>query len=280
MNIEIRDDLIVVDQLPVIRQRLEEVKAQTEERVRLVLATPCNKDTVKEVKKLRAELNKDFAELDNRRKAAKNAVMKPYNEFEIIYKDCVSYVFSQADALLKRRIDDVENSIKAEKRKRVEEYFDEYCKSLHIDFLTFEQSGINVTLSASLPSLKTASQAFADRVADDLALIETQEDKDEILYHYKKADGTAFLNASEAIMLVTEQHRVIEAEQERARQVEEETAAVHQSEEKVRAVVEALVPPKESKPEKTFRTTFTVVATADKLRELKQFLENGGYQYE
>lgn len=280
MNIGISDDLIVVDQLPVIRQRLEEVKLEIEERVSLALAMPCNTETVKEVKKLRAELNKDFSELENRRKAAKNAVMEPYNKFETVYKECVTDVFSQADTELKHRIYAVEDGIKAEKRKRVEEYFDEYCKLLQLDFITFEQSGIKVTLSASLPSLKTAAKEFADRVADDLALIQTQGHADEILYHYKKQDGTAFLNASRAITLVTEQHRAMEAEREKAEQAAEESMAVQQSEEKVKSVVEALTPPKESKPEETLRLTFTVVATVEKLRDLKQFLEDGGYQYE
>lgn len=56
---------------------------------------------------------------------------------------------------------------------------------LCIDFVTFEQANIGITLSASLKSLKEQAKNFADRISDDLMLIQTQENKAEILVEYK-----------------------------------------------------------------------------------------------
>ena len=55
-------------------------------------------DTVKEIKKLRADLNKRFKELEDERKAVKAKVMAPYEAFEEVYKKYVTDIFKYTEA--------------------------------------------------------------------------------------------------------------------------------------------------------------------------------------
>lgn len=200
-------ELIVVKQLPVIEEQLKTIKANIESKVANVLALDCNEGTVKAIKVLRADLTKDFKDLEERRKFVKNTIMAPYEAFDVVYKECVTDIFKSADSELKKRIDFVENELKDEKRAKIQTYFREYLESKHIDFVTFEDANINVTMSASEKSLKAAAKAFIDRIADDLKLIDTQEHKEEILVEYKQS-----LNVSSAITSVTERHKAIDEE--------------------------------------------------------------------
>ncbi len=276
------NEIIKVTQLPIIVEQLHEVKAEVIAKVEQALSLVCTEDTVKDVKKVRSELNKELKDYEERRKAVKQAIMKPYEQFEAVYKDCISETYKKADAELKNKIDSVENELKAQKTAEVKAYFDEYLQSKGIDFVTFESTHINVTLSASMKSLKEQAKAFIDKTSDDLALINTQEHEDEILYEYK-----ASLNVSNAITTVTNRYKAIEEakareEERKAREQAEAEAAA-----KVESVVEAVAPPTAEpiapppvEEEKTYTTKFVVRGTMPQLKALKEFLNNGGYDYE
>lgn len=275
------NNIIQVKQLPIIVEQLHEVKAEVTAKVEQALSLVCTEDTVKDVKKVRSELNKDLKDYEERRKAVKKAIMTPYEQFETVYKDCISDTYKKADTELKGKIDSVENELKEQKKAEVKGYFDEYLQSKGIDFVTFENAHINVTLSASMKSLKEQAKAFVDKIVDDLNLINTQEHKDDILYEYK-----ASLNVSAAITTVTDRYKAIEAakareEERKAREQAEAEAAA-----KVESVVESVVPPTVEpiappvEEEKTYTLKFTVRGTMPQLKALKEFLNNGGYDYE
>lgn len=273
--------IIEVKQLPIIVEQLQEVKAEVTAKVEQALSLVCTEDTVKDVKKVRSDLNKELKDYEERRKAVKTAIMKPYNDFEEIYKDCISDTYKKADTELKGKIDSVENELKEQKKAEVKGYFDEYLTATGIDFVTFENANINVTLSASMKSLKEQAKAFVDKIVDDLNLIDTQEHKDEILYEYKQS-----LNVSNAITTVANRYKAIEEakareEERKAREQAEAEAAA-----KVESVVEAVAPPTVEpiappvEEEKTYTLKFTVRGTMPQLKALKEFLNNGGYDYE
>lgn len=269
--------MIAVKQLPIIVEQLQQVKEEVAAKVDFALRLVCTEDTVKDVKKVRSELNKEFAEYEASRKAVKKAILTPYEQFEVVYKDCVSDTYKKADTELKHKIDSVENELKAQKAAEVKSYFDEYLQSKGIDFVTFESAHINVTLSASMKSLKEQAKAFIDKIADDLALIDTQKHKDEILYEYKQS-----LNVSNAITTVANRYKAIEA----AKAAEEERKAREQAAAEAAAKVEAVAPPTVEpiappvEEEKTYTLKFTVRGTMPQLKALKEFLNNGGYDYE
>lgn len=275
------NNIIQVKQLPIIVEQLHEVKAEVTEKVEQALSLICTEDTVKDVKKVRSELNKDLKDYEERRKAVKKAIMTPYEQFETVYKDCISDTYKKADTELKGKIDSVENELKEQKKAEVKGYFDEYLTATGIDFVTFENANINVTLSASMKSLKEQAKAFIDKIVDDLNVINTQEHKDDILYEYK-----ASLNVSAAITTVTNRYKAIEAakarEKERKAREQAEAEAAAKVEEVVEAVapptVEPIAPPVEE--EKTYTLKFTVRGTMQQLKALKEFLNNGGYDYE
>lgn len=270
------NDLIIVEQLPIIKERLASVSQEIEQKTAEALAMICTEDTVKTVKALRADLNKEFKALEDQRKAVKEAVMKPYDEFDQLYKDLISSKFKAADAELASKISDVESALKDAREKEVRAYYDEYAAALHIVGYPFDRAGINVTLSASLKSLKDAAKAFADRIYSDLLLVGTQEFSAEILVEYQKS-----LNVSEAIRLVIDRHLAIEEEKRK----EAERVAISKMETVAIEAVDAFLPPPEvvaapPKKPQLFTTTFRVTGSRDQLVALRDYLKDGGYKYE
>lgn len=284
------NELIVVRQLPVIEEQLRIIQADIESRVNKVLALTCTEDTYKEVKRARSDLSKEYAELEKRRKEVKASILAPYEQFERVYKRYAGDIYTAADAKLKARITEVEDGLKLQKDAEVEAYFNEYRTSLGIDedFIGFSASGIKATLSDSRKALKEKAKTFLDRIAGELALIDTQEHKDEILVEYRKT-----LNVSQAVTTVTERHKAMEEEHRRReamttyREATEQAAAIVEDIAAVTApvTVPAVVTPgdentESATPPQTFSTEFRVFGTLTQLKALKNFLNDGGYTYE
>lgn len=261
-------DLIIIEQLPVIVTKLQGISKDIKKKVDDALSLVCDEDSVRTVKAYRAELNHDKAEIEALRKEIKSKVLAPYNEFEDIYKKYITDIYADADKQLKEKIETVENSLKAEKEEKIKAYFKELKKKAKIDFITFEMANINVTLSASEKSLKDAAYAFVKRVAEELDIIDAQDNKDEVLYEYKKS-----LRLSEAIMTVAERHRELDKkpiEEVPAEEVKTDDADKPLSAPTVTAETD----------EKEYAMTFTVKATRAKLKMVKEFLEKEGIKYE
>lgn len=286
--------IITIKQLPIIEERLQLIKAEIDAKTQHVLALDCNDATVKAIKSLRADLNKDFSDLEEKRKEVKRAVMSPYERFEEVYTECVTNIYKQTDAILKGRIAIVENAIKANKDKEVKAYYDEYAESLGIDFVPYKKSGITVTLSASAKKLKEQAAAYLDRIADELKLIATQPQdlQPEILVEYKRTVNVAY-----SIQTVIERKKAIEEEAERARQQAEQQTIYEAAEARVDEAVEsygeehqeAVAPPTvaeaQEQPEKLYRVAFAVYGSFEGVKLVKNFLandflKNGGKKYE
>ena len=287
-------DLIVVKQLPQIEEHLKELSLEVEQKVENAKSLVCTEENVTTIKQIRASLNKEFKEVENQRKIVKEQILAPYMQFEEIYKMYISDKYKSADNDLKEKIDSTENELKNIKEQEIKDYFEEYKKANNIDFVTYSQARINVTLSASRKSLKEQAKQFIDKIVDDLKLIDTQEHKTEILVEYKQS-----LNVSQAITSVTNRFKAIEEEKKRQEELKRKQLeeAQRRADESIRAQTEATrqalenfipkteetilqAPVIEEKQEEILTLRFTVKGTRTKLRELKQFLENGGYDYE
>lgn len=273
-------DLIVVEQLPVIRERLNMIKSQIQPKIDRALSLEVTEDSVKEVKTVRANLNKDFQALEAARIETKKKVMEPYLQFEEVYKEFVTDIFKPADAKLKRKVDEVEDKLKKEKELEVKVYFEECCSSHSIDFLSFAQLRLSVSLSASKKSLKEKAKQMVDKVAEELTFIEKQEHAAEVLVEYKKS-----LNVVQALELVSRRHKAVEEEtarkaaQEKKRALEQE--AVKKVEEAT-ATAAPLAPPKPvlEETDPIVRSPFVVIEPLSRAREVKKLLDDGGYYYE
>lgn len=154
------DSLIVVQQLPIIKEQLHSIKAQAQESVKEALSLACTEETLKVVKERRAALNRDRKDLDARRMAVKKQIMQPFEDFDEVYKECVTDVYGPADEALKGKITDVEAGLKADKEKKVKDYFAEMVKASGVEWVTYEDVGVAVTLTASLKSLKAKVKEY------------------------------------------------------------------------------------------------------------------------
>jgi hypothetical protein len=271
-------ELIVVKQLPQIEEHLKELSAEIDKKVENAKSLVCTDENVKAIKQVRADLNKEFKEVEQQRKVVKEQILAPYMQFEEIYKTYISDKYKSADNDLKTKIDLTENELKAKKEQEIKDYFEEYKTVNNIDFITYGQARINVTLSASMKSLKEQAKQFIDKIVDDLKLIETQEHKAEILVEYKQ-----ILNVSNAITSVTNKFKAIEEEKKKIEQEKElQKFILNTAKESDKYSEQTILnaPVIEEKTEEILTLKFTVRGTRTKLKGLKQFLESGGYDYE
>ena len=208
---------ISLKQVPVIqyKQELAKIGKSVDERLKKLnldgqIATI---DTIKSLKELRANFNKELKEYESQRTIIKKGILAPYDEFETEYKKEIKEKIEKAIDILKDKITFVEDDLRKTKTKTITEYFTELCESKNIDFLTFEHTGIEINLSTSDKQYKEKCIEFVNKVADDLELIETQKDKTEILIEYKTS-----LNAARSIKTVQDRKAAIEQAEQQERQ--------------------------------------------------------------
>lgn len=271
-------ELIVVKQLPEIEEHLKSVSVEIDKKVNAARSLVCTEENKQTVKNIRADMRKELEKFEAQRKAVKEKVLAPYMQFEEVYKMCISDKFKEADKDLKIKIDEIEIEQKKKLEDGAREYFQEYIESKNIDFIVFERLGIKVGLSDNPTKLKKQITAFIDKIVDDLNLIETQEHKAEILVEYKQT-----LNVSNAITTVSNRFKAVEEEKKKQEQEKElQKFVVDTAKESDKYIEQTILnaPVIEEKQEEILTLKFTVKGTRTKLRELKQFLENGGYEYE
>ena len=279
-------ELIVVKQLPVIEDQLLAVKEKIQTRVDEAKSLVCTEDNYKQIKAIRAELNKEYSELEKRRKEIKNQILEPYQKFESVYKECAGDLYTSADRELAAKITEVESGLKAEKADDLCNYFYEYLRSVGIDpsFVSVDDAKIKVGLSDSKTSLHKQAAAFIDRIVDDLKVIDTLASRDEVLAEYAED-----YNLSRAMLAVENRHKAVEAAQKRREEMKAAQETAQASETVVQNVIKAdelpaaIAVPAQETPTATpdvLQTTFTVWGTRDQLKALKAFLEEGGYKYE
>ena len=302
----VENNLIVIKQLPVIEDQLVGVKQSIEVRVNEALSLICTEDTYKDIKRVRSELNKEFQELEKRRKEVKAQILKPYESFEGIYRECAGDLYAMADAQLKKKIGEVEDGLRKQKEDDLISYFAEHRAEAKIpeDFVTLEAAGIKVGLSDSKTALHKKVDEFLDRIASDLQVIETLESRDEVLAEYK--DGH---NLSAGMLKVENRHRAIEAERIRREEMqakkaaeeaerkarEEAEKAAAEAAEGVEAAWEAAkanadtpmehestepAPAEAKAVSKMYTVLLRITTTKDGMNQLKDFMESANIAFE
>lgn len=269
------NNAIQIVQLPIIREQLQPLKERIDKEVSNALALICTEETIQMVKTTRANLNKILTELEGQRKTVKAQIMAPYNAFEAVYKECVTDTLKAADEALKGKISDVENEQKSRCEESLREYFDELCAANHLEWLTFERSGVKVDLTSAKQKTPTKLRKqlaeFVSDVNKAIETIATMDDSTEILVEYKQS-----LDLPGAISKVMDRHQRIREEEHGK---EQRQAIIEQESDAVKKV-EALSPPTVIEPEKTYECSFKVKTTMDKLKKLKAFLKSEEIEYE
>lgn len=289
--------VIELQQLPIIVERLHSVKADIEQRTADALSLVCTEQTYKSVKDARAQLTKEFKEYEAQRIAVKEKILEPYTEFEKVYRECVMVPFQTADTELKRKITDVTSGIVAQKTDVVQEYYNELVAAAGIDWMDDLTYRPKVNMSDSVTALKKQAKAFVDGIVSDVTAIDAMESSAEVMVEYRKN-----LDLPTAIKVVDNRHKALEEqrrleEERRVRQAEREAAA-----EKVRAAAAAAAqtqpepaqeisvdpempvqpdvePVSQPKLEPILMTRFYAKGTKAQLIGLKNYLEKEGIEY-
>lgn len=239
----------------VITGGFDEIKAKVEERVNTALNLAVSIDNLKDAKKYKAELNKELKALEDERKRVKAEALRPYNEWEQKYKECVSIPYKEAEQKLKEKINDIENLKKEEISNEIKDFFYGYLltKSDEVKKLAkYEDIGIKILLSSNIKKLKEICTTYIDNVERDISIIKNQQYADEVMYEYSQCHNVAI-----AIQNVVARHNVIDKPKAPA-------------EEKTKVEVND-----------TYDCTFTIKgATIEQLQRVKAFLESEGLTYE
>ena len=268
------ESLVVVEQLPIIKQQLQIISDEVDKEIKHALSLECDEDSKVEVKQARARLNKIKTTLEDKRKQVKNAIMNPYTEFENIYNDLVKNKLEEADKTLKDRIDEIEILQKDERELELKEFAQNWFVAKGIeDYVSFEDIKLNITLSASMKSLEDKIIEFCEKVFNDLKLIEQEEYKEEILLEYKHS-----LDFTYSKLKVLDRYAELEAlkqKQETLKQQEEK------QQEMIEKVEEIITPPKEViEDTEIIEVQFKVKSTKDKILKLREFLKENEIEYE
>lgn len=293
---ETKLQVITLKQLPIIEEHLQLVKADVESRTKNAMQLVCTEETRGNVKKIRAELGKEFSAMEEQRKRVKEAIMEPYNRFEEVYKQCIADPYKKADAELKRRVDDVETGLKAEKVKEIQSYFAELCKANNLPWLRFEQMNLKIGLSTSVSGVKTTLTSTVLKISAEVQELSRHDDAAEVLVEYKKS-----LNVALALSTVRARHEQIELqkqqEAERRAALEQQQAAEEKVQQAIEEAQQDAAPPVEEvsapeeeqpaavqEPEETqpavYEVKFSVRGTIEQLKKLKQFILQEGMSYD
>ena len=269
----------------VIEERLKELSDEIDKKIETANSMICTEESKSEVKKMRTALKKDFEVLEIQRKAVKSKVLEKYNAFEELYKKYVTEKFKTADKSLGDKINIIEDAQKKELEDTAREYFNEYATSKDIDFVVFERMNLKIGVSDNDTKLRKQIVIFLDKISEDLCLIETQENKEEILVEYKQT-----LNVVDSINRVKTRIRMIEEEKRRQEELlkkrEQEKEAIAKVQEAVSKVqetteesLEAPVIVESINVEPIYTMSFCVKGTKEQLKAVKAFLEEGNYEY-
>lgn len=274
------NELIKVESLPKIFYQLEEIGKVVDNALVGINDMVCNEDNKKEVKKRKQEITAFKNLMETKRKQIKEQVLEKYNEFNSKYEEEVKTKLVNAENILTEKYTAIEIQQKQDKENELREFVEQHCKDKNVH-IEFDRIGLNITLSASIKSLKEQALAFIDKVVSDLKLIELEEYKSEILLEYNES-----LDFVKAKTTVIDRHKKLEAIQEKQKEVQlridEEAKIVEQVEE----VIEEITPPVEIETttiddtEEQLIVSFTVKGSKGKIKKLKEYIIELGLEWE
>ena len=271
-------ELIKVESLPKIFYQLEIIGQEVAKALEGLETMVCNEENKKEVKKRKQEITAFKNLMETRRKEIKNQVMEKYNEFNEKYEREVKSKLVNAENILTVKYTAIEIQQKLEKEKELREFAERHFESYNFqDLVTFEDIGLNITLTASIKALKEQVIEFCNKIQGDLNLIELEEYKEEILLEYKET-----LNFANSKIKVANRHKQLEEIKKKQEETEKKKQEEQITIDAVLGVVEEVVevPKPIYEEEELIEVSFTVRGTTKMLKELKQFLQERGYDYD
>ena len=255
---------ILCVQKPVIVENLDSVRNRLEGLISEVSEFPQDDESMKKVKKLRADLNKEKERYEAQRKEAKRIVLAPYEQANKKYEEYISGPYSSADQTLKEWVDNYQNGIKQKCEADLRAYFDELCSANGIDFIPFHRCGVSVDMAmARQKEPRKAMDAiynFVKAVRADMDTIAGMEDAGEVMAEYRK-----YPVLSEAVLTVTRRKQELEKSKAYLAQRQEQK---RQQDENLAALMEA-APEVQPEPEEQYSVCFRATGTLSALKAMK-----------
>ena len=293
LEIEIKDEVTALGK---IEDNIEEVKNRALE-LKEYYSNPeqkFNENEIKSAKDERAKVNTFKDQVSKFKKEIIEKYNEPIEKFKNTAAEAVS-ILKETYNVIDNQVKKYENDLKLDLQEKIESYFDEVVISKHLDFLSFDEIGLTFTVS-DCPVKKDGERSitkptkkideFISRIESDMVAIENMQYSEEIELEYRK-----HRNLGQAINDVKNRHLALDCLKETNRRREE---IIHTEDEKSKRIDETLSAPVEEpvyteKPvnEQTFENTvdlfeftFKVTGSLEKLKELNNFLKEGGYTYE
>ena len=188
------------------------------------------------MKKMRTTLNKELSVFEDQRKMIHSKITEPYNAFKDSYEINIKSVYQSATEKLKEKISEVEKRMLDIKKTTLTAYFEEH--NTH-NFITIDNVGLNIILSASEKKLKEQIDKFLDQVDSEVESISAMENSVRILGYYQKtldlADSISSVNADikreEELKLEQERKEKEERERKEREAIEAQERAERQAKE-------------------------------------------------
>ena len=282
-------ELIRIDQAIKLTTEFEQVSKEIDKKIATANSLVVSEDNYKEVKKIRAELNKEAKMYAEDFKTIKESVLATWNECEDTYKKMIRDKYTESDGILKSKVGEIEDGIKNEKREKVVEFFEKHRASRKLDFVTFDDMNLKIGMSNSLASLKKEVTEKLDEILKGYeGALETSPDVvaefKQNGYDFAKAFTTVKDREERKKKAEEEQKARLEARAERERKEAEAKALIEETEIKESDEVEEVAEVKqpsthEEEHEKILSVTFTVKGTREELIDLSNFLKELNYDY-
>lgn len=271
------NQLVELKQLPQIMYQLEIIGTMIDNQLADIEAMEVTEENKQEVKKRKAEISKLNDLMEEKRKTIKKQILEPYEQFNEKYEETIKAKLTYANYILKEKIDDIENAQKKQKEQELREFANEYIENMHIsNIVSFEKLNINVTLSASIKSLKEQIKGKLESISNDVDLIMLEDYKDEIFVEYREC-----LDYAKSKLTVMNRHKAMKELQT----VQENIQQNIQEEQKIEETVDEIITPVEIEtPEmggnQMMIYTFTVTGTRDEIVQIRDFIRSLGVKYE
>ena len=273
------NEIVKIEALPKIFYELEKVGEFLDKELAEIKKLDVSEESKQSIKKVRANINETLKQFEDKRKEIKNKCLEAYNLFEEKYNGEVKIKLTNASEELKDAISVIETKQIRQKEDEVFAFIDEHIHTNHLEKIIMIPevicfSNLKINLSTSIKSLKEDAKAYIEKVANEVKVIELEDNySDEILLEYQK-NGYDYTKAK---LSVVTKHKELEELAKQREQVKE----VVQQEEVVEKVVEEIVAPKEViiEDEELLEVTFTVKGTKPQILQIKNLLIELGVEY-
>ena len=269
------NDIVRIETMPKVFSQLEEIGKYIDEQVKDIDILPCTEENKQEVKKRRTEVNNTLKLLEDRRKEIKTKLLEPYEIFNEKYENECKGKLQSASEILKTKIDTIEEAQKKEKELELKEFAQQHIEANNLqNIITFEDIGLNITLFASMSSLKDKIVEFVKKVSDDVECISSDGNRDAIMYEYLR-NG---YNYQQAILTIRKKEEKMELLKNK---LEEQDKAQKEVDEIIERVEEALEIPKEIiEDDEIIEVQFKVKGTKEQIKQIKNLILELGVEYE